>query len=178
MFALYTCIVSVLEIGTICAVPSSIALADEVGSLGTIRVNANSCAIGVPIFSDGVVIACYVSDLTSTNSSVSDSSGSGFSEIVPAGTIMYSVPKPPNNPNKATCKSDEGAREANASYQVRQYQALRLASGERIMRAGSIVIVKYDDGSHESWQIDSPLLTDPLMPIPLPGTMTGCSASA
>ncbi len=72
--------------------------------------------------------------------------------------------------NHASCTSDANDREAFASEQVRQYQAVRLAQGAGVMRTGSIVTVTYEGGGTERWSIANPLFTDPLYPVPVPGS--------
>jgi hypothetical protein len=80
---------------------------------------------------------------------------------------------PPNNPNYATCKSNTGDRQAHASEDVRKNQAYLLGTKgfSGIQKSGELVQVTYDDGGTEIWMIDHPLFTDPLMPVPVTGTL-------
>lgn len=101
----------------------------------------------------------------------------GYSGTPTAGN--YTAPNSSRtNPNTATCQSDTADRQAHASFDVREYQVLRLASGQGLMGAGSIVEVTYDDGSKEKWIISAPQFTDPLSPVPVPGSLTGAGCTS
>jgi hypothetical protein len=92
----------------------------------------------------------------------------------PVSAGVANVPNYPNNPNSATCQSEVSDRQAHASYDVRMDQARRYP---RVLGAGSIVEVTYDDGATEKWIISYPLFSDPLSPTPVPGSLSGCTSA-
>ncbi|HJU40565.1 MAG TPA: hypothetical protein VJ724_13395 [Tahibacter sp.] len=92
----------------------------------------------------------------------------------PVGPTVARIRDYPGNTSNATCNSDQSARQAHASYDVRQEQARRYPW---ILGTGSVVEVTYDDDSTEKWIISYPLLTDPLSPVPVPGSLSGCASA-
>ena len=87
------------------------------------------------------------------------------------GGGSFTVPDRAGNPNNAECSSPVNDRQAHASWDVRQYQAQRLATFQGTLRTGDIVTVTYDDGATERWVVTGPLLTDPVAPTPVAGSL-------
>ena len=93
---------------------------------------------------------------------------------MPVGAGIASIRNYPNNPNYAGCDSDQSTRQAHASFDVRMDQARRYP---RVLGSGSVVEVEYDDGSTEKWMIGNPFFSDPLSPVPVPGSLSSCAAT-
>lgn len=69
-------------------------------------------------------------------------------EAVGLGSMRVNAPDMPNNPVKATCKSDGTTREDHAQQDAKYYN---ISHPNSPLRAGMIVTVSYDDGGTEEW---------------------------
>ena len=91
-----------------------------------------------------------------------------------SGTSPNVFPKATNHPQQtypANCRSDQNTRYLHAANDVAFTNARRLATGSGLLKRGALVQVEYDDGGTERWQVTDPLMSIPIAPNPVAGTL-------
>lgn len=85
-----------------------------------------------------------------------------------AGLPVKSIPTYEDNPVEASCNSEIGTREAYARWAAAHWRESHFWS----FKAGMILIIHYDDGGSEKWLTRSPTSSDPILRVPLDGSLT------
>lgn len=102
---------------------------------------------------------------TGSTGGTGDTGSSGGAPGSPPSPAPVPAPNPNDNPEPATCHSGGLARHLHAIHDANE---LRLAAG---LHAGMMVLVTYDDGGTEVWQVTYPTFSDPLSNVPFPGSL-------
>lgn len=137
--------------------------------------NTNPCTSGL-VANRGGALPSFVppTDPDDPGGGGSGGGSGGSGGDCSAGVPVKSVPSYSENPNSATCTSDETSRWIYANWAAVHYRATHLWS----TKAGTILIIHYDDGGSEKWIMLHPTLSEPLNPVPMAGSLECPSGAA